>query len=164
MTFGLLANGIANIIKLFMTLRGGFQRITGQSNILTEQTQYLTQAQAQAAAVAHSLDQTHANLIQTFNVEAGALENLARVYERADRAGMSFAARNPLSMSPGFPQPRKYAKGVVSVPGNVDSVPAMLAPGEEVIRTSAANLFRPLLKDINNNAGRMWNTFSTVVS
>ena len=48
-------------------------------------------------------------------------------------------------------------------PGNVDSVPAMLAPGEEVIRTSAANLFRPLLKDINNNAGRMWNTFSTAI-
>jgi hypothetical protein len=48
-------------------------------------------------------------------------------------------------------------------PGNVDSVPAMLAPGEEVIRTSAANLFRPLLKDINNNAGRMWLSFSTAV-
>ena len=48
-------------------------------------------------------------------------------------------------------------------PGNVDSVPAMLAPGEEVIRTSAANLFRPLLKDINNNAGRMWLSFSAAV-
>ncbi len=48
-------------------------------------------------------------------------------------------------------------------PGTVDSVPAMLAPGEEVIRTSAANLFRPLLKDINNNAGRMWLSFSTAV-
>ena len=47
--------------------------------------------------------------------------------------------------------------------GSVDSVPTMLAPGEEVIRTSSANLFRPLLKDINNNAGRMWNTFSTAI-
>ena len=47
--------------------------------------------------------------------------------------------------------------------GLVDSVKAMLAPGEEVIRTSAAMLFRPLLKDINNNAGRMWTTFSGAI-
>jgi hypothetical protein len=47
--------------------------------------------------------------------------------------------------------------------GLVDSVKAMLAPGEEVIRTSAAMMFRPLLKDINNNAGRMWITFSNAI-
>jgi hypothetical protein len=44
--------------------------------------------------------------------------------------------------------------------GSVDSVRTMLAPGEEVIRTSSAMLFRPLLKDINDNAGRLWVTFS----
>jgi len=151
MTFGLLANGIANIIKLFLTLRMGFQRITGQSNILAEQTQYLTEAQAQAAAVAHSLDQTHAKLIQTFNIEAGALENLARVYERADRAGMSFAARNPMSMAPGFTQQKKYAKGVVSVPGPKgagDVVPAMLSPGEAVIPTEQNKKYGSLVQGI----------------
>jgi hypothetical protein len=47
--------------------------------------------------------------------------------------------------------------------GLVDSVRTMLAPGEEVIRTSAAMMFRPLLKDINNNAGRMWTTFSNSI-
>lgn len=47
---------------------------------------------------------------------------------------------------------------------NIDSVPARLAPGEEVIRASAANLFRPLLKDINDNAGRLWISFSAGVS
>ena len=41
----------------------------------------------------------------------------------------------------------------------VDSVPAMLAPGEEVIRSSSSNLFRPVLKDINDNAGRMFTAF-----
>ena len=46
---------------------------------------------------------------------------------------------------------------------SVDSVPAMLAPGEEVIRSSAANLFRPLLKDINDNAGRMWTALSNAI-
>ena len=44
--------------------------------------------------------------------------------------------------------------------GAVDTVPAMLAPGEEVIRSSAANPFRPLLKDINDNAGRLWKQFT----
>lgn len=47
--------------------------------------------------------------------------------------------------------------------GAVDTVPAMLAPGEEVIKTSAARLFRPLLKDINDNSGRLWSTFSAGV-
>jgi len=47
--------------------------------------------------------------------------------------------------------------------GDVDSVPAVLAPGEEVIRASAAMMFRPLLKDINNKAGRMWTTFSNAI-
>lgn len=51
-----------------------------------------------------------------------------------------------------------------TIPGKgspiVDSVPAMLAPGEEVIKTSSANLFRPLLKDINDNAGRLWRQFT----
>jgi len=47
---------------------------------------------------------------------------------------------------------------------NVDSVPARLAPGEEVIRASSASLFRPLLKDINDNAGRIWSSFSAGVT
>ena len=40
----------------------------------------------------------------------------------------------------------------------------MLAPGEEVIRTASAMLFRPLLKDINDNAGRLWTAFSMAVN
>ena len=40
MSFGLLANGIANIIKLFATLRGGFQQAGSSTQILGEQTNY----------------------------------------------------------------------------------------------------------------------------
>jgi hypothetical protein len=47
--------------------------------------------------------------------------------------------------------------------GNVDSVPARLAPGEEVIRASEAMRWRPLLKDINDAGGRMWLSFSSGV-
>ena len=43
--------------------------------------------------------------------------------------------------------------------GTIDSVHAMLAPGEEVIKTQSANMFRPVLKDINDNAGRMFTAF-----
>jgi len=57
-----------------------------------------------------------------------------------------------------------YASNGMTIPGrgsgNVDSVSAMLAPGEEVIKTSSARLFRPLLKDINDNDGRLWTAFS----
>ena len=57
------------------------------------------------------------------------------------------------------------AGGSVGGPGsgNVDSVRAMLAPGEEVIRASSAMMFRPLLKDINNNAGKQWIQFSNSI-
>ena len=48
--------------------------------------------------------------------------------------------------------------------GNVDSVRANLAPGEEVIRTQSAMQFRPLLKDINDNAGRLWEKFALGVT
>jgi hypothetical protein len=56
----------------------------------------------------------------------------------------------------------------MTVPGRgsgiVDSVRALLAPGEEVIRTASAMLFRPLLKDINDNAGRLWTAFSMAIN
>lgn len=60
------------------------------------------------------------------------------------------------------------ANGGMTVPGRgsgmIDSVKAMLAPGEEVIRSASANLFRPVLKDINENAGRLWVLFSQAVT
>jgi TP901 family phage tail tape measure protein len=134
MTFGLLANGVANIIKLFLTLRNGYQRLTGQSQNLGEQTQYLTSEQLDAAAAAHSLEQSHARLTQQFTVEAAAVNALKVAYQSATMAASSFALNNPAMMMP----PRagkRYAGGVQIVPGsgNGDTVPAMLTPGEAVI-------------------------------
>lgn len=48
-------------------------------------------------------------------------------------------------------------------PGTVDSVPAMLAPGEEVTKASEAMRWRPLLKDINDNGARMWQSFTNAI-
>jgi hypothetical protein len=56
--------------------------------------------------------------------------------------------------------PARIASGVKTMMGGAN---ALLAPGEEVIRTSSAMLFRPLLKDINDNAGRLWQAFTNAV-
>jgi len=147
MTFGLLANGIANIIKLFLTLRGGYQRLTGQSQMLGEQTQYMTMEQLDAAAAAHSLNQTHANLTQTFTAEVAQINKLIAAYTSAAGAARNFSMNNPGMMMPGRGA-RKFASGIVSVPGPKgagDVVPAMLSPGEAVIPTDMAKKYAPLI-------------------
>ena len=53
--------------------------------------------------------------------------------------------------------------GTVGGTGMRDTVPAMLTPGEEVVKAPAANLFRPVLKDINNNYGELWDAFTNSV-
>ena len=134
MTFGLLANGLANIMKLFATLRGGYAKLTGQSQILGEQTQYMTSEQIDAAAAAHSLDQVHAKLTQQFTAEATAVYELRNAYAAAMRAATKFSAVNPGMMVPG--RNKKFAGGgVVSGPGTgtSDSVPIMASTGEAVI-------------------------------
>ncbi len=146
MTFGLLANGIGNLIKLFLTLRNGYLRLTGQSQILGEQTQYMTNEQLEAAAASHSLDQSHAKLTQTFTAETGAINQLISAYQRAAQAAQNFAISNPGSMSP--IRPKKLADGIVSVPGPKgagDIVPAMLSPGEAVIPAPMAKKYGGLI-------------------
>jgi len=144
MTFGLIANGAANLIKGFLVLRNGYLRLTGQSQILSEQTEFLTIEQQRAAAVAHSLDQSHARLTQTFNAEAGAVRALANEYRSALGALQGFAQRNPGMMLP----PKKYNKGVVIVPGsgNKDTVPAMLTPGESIIPADMTQKYGALIE------------------
>jgi TP901 family phage tail tape measure protein len=137
MAFGLLANGVANIIKLFGTLRNGYLRLTGQSQILGQQTQYMTTEQIQAASAAHSLNQTHANLTQTFTAESSAVRSLIAAYRTATAASSQFAMANPGMMLPGRGRaPKKLAiGGILRGPGTgtSDSIPAMLSNGEAVI-------------------------------
>ena len=150
MTFGLLANGIANIIKLFATLRSGYLRLTGQSQILGEQTQYMTDEQLNAAAAAHSLNQSHATLKQTFDVEKASLDQLIASYRSGTAAARAFAAANPGAMLPipGGRKAKKYANGkpyVVGGSGNKDSEPAMLTPGETVIPAKMSKKYGGLI-------------------
>lgn len=146
MTFGLLANGLANIIKFGGILQRGYLRLTGQSKLLGVETQYLTDEQLQASAAAASLNQAHANLTQQFNVEATAVNKLKDAYLAALTAGQKFATLNPGMMLPGRGV-KKYANGVVTVPGSGsgDTVPAMLTPGEAVIPKDMAKRYAPLI-------------------
>jgi len=157
MTFGLLANGLANIIKLFLTLRGGYLRLTGQTQVLGEQTQYMTMEQLDAAAAAHSLNQTHANLTQTFTAEASAVKELVKAYQSAILASSKFAAANPGMMMP-IKGRKKFAKGgVVPGSGNGDTVPAMLTPGEVVIPKGIAKENMSLLSSLmSGNVARRY--------
>ena len=157
MTFGLLANGLANIIKLFLTLRNGYLRLTGQTQVLGEQTQYMTMEQLDAAAAAHSLNQTHANLTQTFTAEASAVKELVKAYQSAIAASVKFASTNPGMMMP-IKGRKKFAKGgVVPGSGNGDTVPAMLTPGEVVIPKGIAKENMSLLSSLmSGNVARRY--------
>jgi TP901 family phage tail tape measure protein len=148
MTFGLLANLLANAMKGAMILRNGYLRLTGQSQILGDQTQYLTMEQLDATAAAHSLDQSHAKLTQQFTAEASAVAQLIAAYQQATVAGQKFMLNNPGMMIPSRGV-KKLASGIVSVPGPKgagDIVPAMLSPGEAVIPAKFAKKYAPLIQ------------------
>ena len=150
MTIGLMANFVANGIKGLMLLRTGFLRLTGQSQVLGEQTQYLTVEQQNAVAAAASLEQSHMKLQQAFTGEAGAVRNLISEYQRMIVAQNTAAARFPGMMQPGF-RAKGYAKGVLSVPGPKgagDIVPAMLSPGEAVIPARQSKKYGALIQGI----------------
>jgi TP901 family phage tail tape measure protein len=149
MTFGLLANGIANIVKGAMILRNGYLRLTGQSQILGEQTEYLTMEQIDAAAASHSLDQSHARLIQTFTAETGAIGQLITAYQQGTTAAAKFAAINPGMMR--APTPKKFARGgIVEGPGSgtSDSILAMLSNGEAVIPAKVVKQYPGLISSL----------------
>jgi TP901 family phage tail tape measure protein len=146
MTVGLVANGVANLIKMFQLLGGIFKKTGADTGILGTQTDYMTQQQIEAAAVAASLNQSHSRLTQTFSVEAAALNSLTAAYQRAitSQRGFSGAGAVPGSST----KPKKYAKGIVAVPGpkgKGDVVPAMLSPGEAVIPADMAKKYAPLI-------------------
>jgi TP901 family phage tail tape measure protein len=136
MTIGLMSNFVANGIKGLMLLRNGFLRLTGQSKILGEQTNYLTVEQQNAISAAASLEQSHINLQQAFTGETAAVRQLITEYQRMVAAQNTAAVRFPGMMAPGYKSAKKFAKGVARVPGPKgagDVVPAMLSPGEAVI-------------------------------
>jgi TP901 family phage tail tape measure protein len=115
MAIGLVANGVANIIKLFQFFAKTMFGEGKSTGTLGTQTDYLTQNMAEAAAAASSLGQTHSNLTQIYTSEAAALRNLAGALEAA-----AVSQRKMMSASPTVGRtktPKKYMMGTKSVPG-----------------------------------------------
>jgi TP901 family phage tail tape measure protein len=136
MTIGLIANGIANMIKAFATIKAFLNGVGKGTQDLGSQTSFMTQKQIEAAAVASSLDQVHTKLRQTFTAEAGAVALLASELERAVNAQRAFGW-TPGAMPGGAGKPRKKMArgGMVRGPGGPkdDLVPTDLSNGEAVI-------------------------------
>ena len=149
MTFGLLANGLANLIKLFALIRGGMAKLNGQNKMLGGGFDYLTQQEIENLSSSNALHGAHSKLIQVFNVESIALQKLANSYANAGSQARALASSSPgLFASPGAAAAvsklpggqgrpvKRYAKGVLQVPGQKgagDVQAAFLAPGEAVI-------------------------------
>jgi TP901 family phage tail tape measure protein len=161
MTFGLLANGVANIIKLFITMRSGFLKAGSNTTLLAQQTQYLNTEQLEAATVAASLNQAHTRLTQSFNMEATAVRLLRQAYIDATIAATNFARANPGMMMPGFKpgmkggKPKGFASGTTGLPGPRgagDIIPILGAPGEAIIPAKVAQdeRFKPIIDAMVN--------------
>ncbi len=145
MTFGLVANGVANLIKLFTSVKGVYNRLSGSSTTLGQTTDYMTQQQLEAAAVAASLEQAHMRLSQAFSSEKSALEALTTAYSKA----IAVQAQYSGAAIPGRGKPmKKYNDGVFMVPGtgNKDTVAAMLTPGEAVVPKEMVKKYGPLIQ------------------
>jgi TP901 family phage tail tape measure protein len=148
MGFGLIANGVANIIKGFVFFKTALNKAATSSTELGVQTEYMTQQQLEAAAVASSLDQVHQKLRQTFTSEAAAVNALTAAYQRsiAAQARMTGGVVGR-TRPPGL----KLASGIMSVPGPKgagDVVPAMLSPGEAVIPAKQSRKYSGIISSL----------------
>jgi TP901 family phage tail tape measure protein len=136
MAIGLLANGVANIIKLFANVKSFINRTQTESRVLGETTHYMTKEQIDAKAAAVSLEQAHVNLAQAFSTERENLSLLVSEYQRAIAIQEAYAATNLIPRGPMGPMPKGYATGgVVQGPGGPtdDAVPTNLSNGEVVL-------------------------------
>jgi len=147
MGFGLVANGVANVIKMFAFFKASLNKAGTASTQLGMQTDYMTQQQLEAAAVAASLDQIHQKLRQTFTSETAAVNALTAAYSR------SIAAQGAMTGGAiGRTRPNlNLASGIMSVPGPKgagDVVPAMLSPGEAVIPARQSKKYRGIISSV----------------
>jgi TP901 family phage tail tape measure protein len=136
MTFGLLANGVANILKGFAALRGMFLKTAQDTTILGNQTEYMTQEQLVASAASASLEQAHMRLTQQFTSETTAVQMLAEAYGRAAIAAQRLTSVAPIPTSIGKGAMKGYAKGGIisgAGTGTSDSILAKVSNGEAII-------------------------------
>ena len=147
MVVGLVANGIANIIKLFANFKSFFNNLGKGSKDLASSTKYMTSEQIEAAAVAASLDQVHGKLTQTFTSEAAAIQRLVAEYQKAIAAQAAFRGIS----TPAGTVPKAYATGGKIVgpgTGTSDSILARVSNGEAIIPASSVSRYPGLVNQL----------------
>jgi TP901 family phage tail tape measure protein len=150
MTFGLLANGLANIIKGFVFLKSIFNKAGQSTATLGTEVKYMTLEQRNAAAVAASLDQVHKTLAQTFTAEASAVDALTRAYHRAIAAQRGFIPTSaPVGRGPVKPKGKFANGGIIVGPGGPtsDSVPIMASNGEAIISAAVVKKYPEMVSN-----------------
>jgi len=163
MTVGLVANGVANLIKFFGMLRGGMAKLNGQNNVLGGGFDYLTQAEIENMTQSQALHASHRELITTFNVEKSSVDLLAASYQNAASQARSLASSAPslFNRSPGaagaisgLPKsvPGFSKGGVVPGTGNKDSVISALTPGEVVLTKDTVKNNPEIIAALQNNS------------
>jgi len=145
MTFGLLANALANTMKGFNLLRKGYQQLAHGSSDAALKTQYLTNEELENISVTNSLYSTHERLSAAYRIESTALGALIAQYGTATSAMRNFSMANPGLFVPGrvVPPIRRAGGGTVSGPGTStsDSIPAYLSDGEYVVNAKAVKQY-----------------------
>lgn len=118
---------------------------------------------------AETIEKINRNIKKEKEYQSSPLHSLDKFIAMTGGSGLTQSEMKlnfDLSLLKSLGETPKFSQGG-TVPGKgsgfVDSVRALLAPGEEVIKTTSSMLFRPLLKDINDNAGRLWTLFSQAV-
>jgi TP901 family phage tail tape measure protein len=153
MTFGLLANAVANSVKGIQVLRKGYQQLAAGSTDAALKTQYLSQEELENISISNALYAKHQQLSSAYTLESAALTSLMSTYTKATAAMGSFAATNPGMFMPrgGLMLPKKFATGTTSVPGPKgagDVIPAMLSPGESVIPVKQTQKYSGFISQI----------------
>jgi TP901 family phage tail tape measure protein len=152
MTFGLLANAVANSVKGVQVLRKGYQQLSAGSSDAALKTQYLSQEELENISISNALYSKHQQLSAAYQLEAAALTSLTSVYRGASAAMGGFAGQNPGLFMPGKGgMPRRFAEGTTSVPGPRgagDIVPSMLSPGEAVIPAKQSEKYSGFISQI----------------
>lgn len=152
MTFGLVANGVANLIKGFLGLSNIFKRFRGDTNTLGMGLDYMTQEQLQASAAAASLEQSHLRLSQMFTVEKDAVNALAAAYIKAAEAGRRLTAVKAAPTT--LKKPPKFADGgLIRGPGTgtSDSIIARVSNGEAIIPAESVRQNAGLVQSLISN-------------
>jgi TP901 family phage tail tape measure protein len=177
MTVGLIANGIANIVKLTQTMRKFFARLRGDTSAF----QHLTAEEHEARGAADALSGSTERLTNKFLGQRKALESLTAMLGNYSRALSSTAMASPMMMGVPTAQkgaapaaaaggrkpfyiPAKFADGgLVPGTGNKDTVPALLTPGESVITKDATKKYSSIIASMNAGTIQGFNNGSDYV-